>query len=151
MVMHKILQRKKSEEKKMLSQLPVTICSLCRAGQRTDTPLSSSIQRSRPTSAPSNTGGGSDATPAVLRCMPETFPGPADTNRLIGFATFLWLPRFFLTDMLYQYSQMWSSLWAAQFLPCRRAWERPLKEIIKVNNTYLRGASEKKKLSFAIT
>lgn len=41
-------------------------------------PPSSLIQRSRPTSVPSNTGGEFDATLAVLQCMPETFPGPAD-------------------------------------------------------------------------
>lgn len=56
---------------------PGTTCSLCRAGQRTDTPPSSSVRMSRPTSAPSNTGGESAATLPVLQCMPGTFPVPA--------------------------------------------------------------------------
>lgn len=60
---------------------PVTICSLCRVGQHTGRPPPTLIRRSRPTSVPSSTGGGSDATPPVLQCMPGTFPAPADINR----------------------------------------------------------------------
>lgn len=61
----------------VLAAAPVTTCSLCRAGQRSDTLPSILIQRNRPTSAPSNTGGGSGATPPAPQCTPRTFPGPA--------------------------------------------------------------------------
>lgn len=57
--------------------VPATTYSPCRASRRIDTPPSSFVQRSRPTSAPSSTGGESDATPPELKCMPGTSPGPA--------------------------------------------------------------------------
>lgn len=76
----KVLKGKKkngNSSEVVLAAAPVTTCSLCREGQRSDTLPSILIQRNRPTSAPSNTGGGSGATPAAPQYTPRTFPGPA--------------------------------------------------------------------------
>lgn len=47
-------------------------------------PPSNSARRSRPTSAPSNTGGESDAILPALECTPGTFPAPAEKVRFTG-------------------------------------------------------------------
>lgn len=71
-----------SVSKPLTVTLPGTTCSPCRAGRRIDTPPSSFVRRSRPTSAPSSTGGESDATLPELKCMLETSPGPAEKTNV---------------------------------------------------------------------
>lgn len=67
-----------------LLYVPGTTCFLWRADQRICKPPSNFVRRSRPTSAPSNTGGESDTTLLALRYMPGTFPAPAEKAKLMS-------------------------------------------------------------------
>lgn len=139
---------------KRFHSLPATTCSLCRAGQRIGTPPSNLVRRSRPTSAPSNTGGESDATPPALRYMPGTSPGPAEKPRHSSTFSFSFTTTTANVHELrlrvvrhYQYSQMWTFLWAKQFLRCRKEWGLPVDKIqtnsFKIMSFHWRGQLKK--------
>ena len=114
--------------------VPGTICSLYKAGLHSGRPPASSAGMNRTTSAPSNTGGGLGAIPAEQQCTPKTSPEPVNMsicniNILFINCISVWATQRSISLCLVSYamanSPFQSFLWALQFWPCRRAWERP--------------------------